>query len=233
MELVFLDASLGIALLKPKEDLSSQPFLRLMNGPAPLPSSVTVAISPLTDTSFVAAMRDVRILRTDDLGITAEIDMPDSGALVGAPVLERDTWRLLGIVSGIDMNGTIALVPASSLGSAMKLARIGSATMGDSNPATSAIFKIQEEQTVHLSGPTKIPYQRIYVAPAGYQIADTAILVGSSNGLSGQFVKIDEDKKTATVQFVLESGPLWDRKRGWFDGELRVNLVPQGSPVPK
>lgn len=234
MELALLDASLGVALLKPKDEAANQPFLRFTSDPTPLQSSVTVAISPLSDTSFVAVMRDVRNVSKDDLGLRGEIDMPDSGALVGAPVLERDTWRLLGVVSGIDMNGAVELVPASALGPALKLAKIGPVRPEESTPAKYDSYPIHEEQTVHLAGPTKIPYQRTYSAPTGYRISDTAILVGSSNGLSGQpFVKIDEDKRTATLQFVLESGPAWDRKRGWLEGELRVNLVPEGAPASK
>ena len=69
------------------------------------------------------------------------------------------------------------------------------------------------------------PHKREYgtgiiKAQPGYKIVSYEVVNYSANGLSNAHAIIPEDKSSIDYKYTLESGPVWDRYRGWFKAEL-------------
>ncbi|VAW66889.1 hypothetical protein MNBD_GAMMA08-2201 [hydrothermal vent metagenome] len=64
--------------------------------------------------------------------------------------------------------------------------------------------------------PKKKHYKKSYRAEEGYVFSDVKLDVETINHASTPKYKISDDKKDLTVEVTLESGPFYDRWRGWI-----------------
>lgn len=149
---------------------------------------------------------------------------------IGSPVVAAD-GALVGLVSSREPDGTVAVLPVSadSLPPSAATVVTGFPSAADATGVspTKMSFQFSELQDTHVAGATHREYRKDFPAPVGRKIVDASISIGSANNVkSGPSVQISNDGKMATVRYSIESGPLWDRWRGWLQGDVHLTLVP-------
>ena len=150
---------------------------------------------------------------------------------VGSPVATED-GMLVGLVGGVNPDGTVRMLPLSTKSIPPSVYATFSADVQVSPDFISGqrtmTVPLTETQNIHVAGTTLRRYQRRIEAPSGARIVKATFSVDSANKLrDGPAIQISPDSRVATVSFSLESGPLWDRWRGWLSGEVRLVLDTQ------
>jgi hypothetical protein len=74
--------------------------------------------------------------------------------------------------------------------------------------------------------PTSETITRSFAADPGYRFTDAKFEVLSGSKFQVKDVKLSDDQRTATVTFMLTSGPIYDQYRSWLQGTLRANQEP-------
>lgn len=89
-------------------------------------------------------------------------------------------------------------------------------------------YRLDETKSDHTGlGRTKQTYQRKYSAQPGYKILSANFYESNANHvIDGPRVAIDAGGESATVEFGLESGPIYDQWRGWLSGTV---LLTEGA----
>lgn len=229
LELMFVDVPANIAVLRAQGDRV---------GPV---AGLALPQRPV-DTEPGTAYRTVRFVKGTDgvvrpqavgLSLVApnRFNPPEGAPLgIGSPVVATD-GTLVGLVSTLAPNGTVGVLPVSlgSLSPSAATAITGFASSADAAGAVQnkVSFQLSETQDTHVAGVTLREYQKNFPAPAGSKIADVSISLASANHVrNGPSVRISSDGKVATVRYSIESGPLWDRWRGWLHGDVHLTLIP-------
>ncbi|CAE6767721.1 hypothetical protein R70006_03798 [Paraburkholderia domus] len=83
-----------------------------------------------------------------------------------------------------------------------------------------------KDATTALS-PTSKDYSLTFQAKNGYKITRADLNRRSDNKLSDIHLDVQPDGQSATLKFRLTSGALYDQWRGWLDGEVVTQQVPQ------
>ena len=145
-------------------------------------------------------------------------------------------WKLLTSITG---PGPVALAQLADLDAASSYAMspdsdgggggggigpiFGNLTTPDLPSRLSRSYGLEQLQAIHELGlqPTKRTYGPFtYAATAGYRIVGCTFAPISVNHASELSCSVAPDGKSAVFRYSLESGPIFDRWRGWLNGAL-------------
>lgn len=78
-------------------------------------------------------------------------------------------------------------------------------------------------QETHEAGVTRTDYDDVFPAQSGFVIATAEFHASSANKIvAGPDVVVSPDRNSVHVRYSIESGPFYDRWRGWLDGTLQT-----------
>jgi Trypsin-like peptidase domain len=126
-----------------------------------------------------------------------------------------------GGVPGEDIRGINRILPINLL--AEPLCVSGISMLNIPKPAT----VIERSYTINngqetLGGLTAASrdYAETYTAQPGYKIIDFKFVPVSANNAIGPKIELAPDRESFTARYTLKSGPVFDRWRGWIEGQV-------------
>jgi hypothetical protein len=102
-----------------------------------------------------------------------------------------------------------------------------------STPSQSPLFdktyRIDETLDQHIQNKSSLTYSLDFAAEPGSKIVSARFIEDSATAVSEKNLNISADRTKVTFTFRLESGPFYDRWRGWWHGQvvLTMQRVPQ------
>lgn len=97
-------------------------------------------------------------------------------------------------------------------------------------------FVVSETKDDHpvLVRPHSRPYRRHFQAESGYRITACAFSALSANHTQNIACSVAPDGRSAVLTFRLESGPAFDRWRGWLHGQVNLaQILVSAEPAPR
>jgi S1-C subfamily serine protease len=85
----------------------------------------------------------------------------------------------------------------------------------------------QVQESFNGAQPATRPYKRVFQAQPGFKIVDFSFVPRSINKADAPTISVTPDGQSMEVQFALTSGPIYDRWRGWLDGDIKTRQVAQ------
>jgi S1-C subfamily serine protease len=149
----------------------------------------------------------------------------------GGPVFDTD-GRVVAIVwGGVPTPGVAGInriLPINLLAEPLRISGLATESTGSVSPPTPSPtrgievpYKVdQGQETMGGLQAESRDYQQTFQALPGHKIVDYNFVAKSSNNASVEGIQLSPDGKTLSMVFSLRSGPIFDRWRGWLDGDL-------------
>ena len=147
----------------------------------------------------------------------------------GGPIFDTDGKVVAMVWGGVadkDINGINLILPVNLLVEPLRIAGVPLEVPAKPKGVLERAYRIGQTQE-SLGGLTAASKQYVatYTAQPGFRIVDYTFVAKSANNASDPIVDIAPDGKSFTIRYSLTSGPLFDRWRGWLDGELLTRQV--------
>jgi hypothetical protein len=185
-----------------------------------------------TATGQISRRRGVVSTTSPDEQGNIETDVLTTAGMSGGPVILDENDGLIGIIAGANFDvatGTpadFAVLAAEQVSNELELIEMPQAPRPTCHEKQKRINQVQFAE--NSPSPTVREYTRTVEADTNCRITAIDPDVVSANHNSDPSVTIAPDGRSATITFSLESGPVFDRYRGWIDINLKVQQEPSG-----
>jgi V8-like Glu-specific endopeptidase len=161
-----------------------------------------------------------------------ETDALTTSGMSGGPVFLDRNDGLVGTVAGGAFDPATGAPASFAVLAAEQIANELELVMLPQLPGAGCPEKHRRINQVQFAenspSPTVREYTEIVEADTHCRITSVDPTVLSANHSTDPIVAIAPDGRSATITFSLESGPVFDRYRGWIDLELKVHQQPSG-----
>ena len=215
--------SSDVALLRLSPALNKKwPSLKILAGNPGLSQSIEAYGFPLGQDIAVRPGAVTSLLGPKG---TLQVNAGLAPGMSGGPVVEKGTHCVIGVVAGgSGYPNYDFFTPVQSARPILDQASASFVTaapsQGGETQSFERSFQVDETKDDHGGSANSRHYESNFAAENGAEITDARFNATSEAHSFDRSVVISGDRKSATLRFRLESGPIYDQYRGWIHGQV-------------